>query len=126
MRDNTLSVLLVDDDPYVCDICQLIFQHHQLPLTTVNNAVTALEYLSTHGADVIILDLFLPDMDGYRVLDAIRRMPHGPQTKVVATTAYYTNDTGQEIIERGFDGYLPKPLQADTLIRYLQSIAAQD
>ncbi len=126
MSGNPLSVLLVDDDPYVCDICQLIFQHHQLPLVTASNANTALDYLAENIADIIILDLFLPDMDGYRVLDVICQLPQGHQYKVIATTAYYTNDTVQEIIDRGFDGYLPKPLQADGLIDYLYSVAAKD
>lgn len=123
MTPDPFSVLLVDDDPYVCDICQLIFQHHGLPLATVNNASAALDYLAANAADLIILDLFLPDIDGYRVLDAIRQLPEGAAYKVVATTAYYTNDTGQEIIERGFDGYLPKPFQADSFISYLYNVA---
>ena len=123
MKNDNLSVLLVDDDPYVRDICELICQHNNIPLTTFNNAMNALEYLEGHTADVIIVDLFLPDVDGYRALKAIRQMPVGRSAKVIATTAYYTHDTGQEVIRRGFDGYLPKPFEAEELVPYLHQIA---
>lgn len=117
-----ISVLLVDDDPFTCDICRLIFDHHELPLAIKTNALEALEYLREHAADIIILDLVLPDIDGYESLDAIRRLPRGGRYKVIATTAYYTPDTYQEVLNRGFDGYLPKPFSANRLIPFLTSL----
>lgn len=124
MVSQPLTILLVDDDPYVCDIFQLILQHHRLPLTSFSDAPSALQYLQTHDSDVVILDLFLPEMDGYRALEAIRQLPGGQRCKIVATTAYYTQDTGQEVLKRGFDGYLPKPVVPDKLVPYLYHIAA--
>lgn len=123
MTTKTLSVLLVDDDPYVCDLFEMILQHHDLPITTFNRAAKALEYLQTNAVDVVILDLFLPEMDGYRALDAIRRLPPGQGCKIIATTSYYTQDTEQEVFNRGFDGYLPKPFTLTTLVNYLYTIA---
>ncbi|MBI5666384.1 MAG: response regulator [Chloroflexi bacterium] len=125
MTTQTLSVLLVDDDPYVCDIFQLILQHHELPLTTFDNAQQAIQYLQAHSTDIVILDLFLPEMDGYRALDAIRRLPGGRRCKVIATTAYYTQDTGTEVMNRGFDGYLPKPVLPEKLVPYLYRVAGR-
>ncbi len=119
-----MAALLVDDDPFTCDLCRLIFDHHELPLAVKTNTLEALAYLREHAADIIILDLVLPHMDGYDSLDAIRRLPCGVRYKVVATTAYYTLDTYQEVLQRGFDGYLPKPFSVNQLIPFLTSLLA--
>lgn len=123
MADITqMSVLLVDDDPFTCDICRIVFQHHALPLEIRVNAAEALDYLKYSVPDVIILDLVLPDLDGYQSLAIIRQLPKGGDCKVVATTAYYTSTTHHEVMRHGFDGYLPKPLSVDGLIPYLKSL----
>src|SRR3990172_10552661 len=114
-----ISVLLVDDDPHVCTIFELVMNHHQMPLAVAGDAEEALTYLQTHAPDIVVLDLFLPGVDGYQALDQIRATALEPNCRVVATTAYYTNDTRQEVMRRGFDGFLAKPFEAETLAGYL-------
>jgi CheY-like chemotaxis protein len=124
MPGNLLSVLLVDDDQYAGDIFRLIMEHHSVPFVVVENADAALEYLKTRSPDVIMLDLFLPGMDGYRALDAIRNLPHIQDCKIVATTSYYTAATQHEVMQRGFDGYIPKPFVPNELVAYLEKLAS--
>ncbi len=98
-------------------------QHYELPFSVADDAESALELLETHEEtpDIIVMDIFLPGLDGYQALDRIRSMSDSPKRRVVATTAYYTHDTEQEIIRRGFDGFFAKPFDKN-LIRYLESI----
>ena len=123
MAEPSPSVLLVDDDPYTCDLFKLILEHHGLPYHIFQTPADALEYLKTQRPDIIVVDLFLPGIDGYRTHDAIRRLPDMADCKIVATTSYYTADTQQEVLRRGFDGYIPKPFEAGELVAYLERIA---
>jgi len=125
MAQQSPSVLLVDDDPYTCDLFKLILEHHGLPFSIFQTSADALEYLKTQRPDIIVVDLFLPGIDGYRTLDAIRRLPQLAHSKIVATTSYYTADTQQEVLRRGFDGYIPKPFEASQLVAYLERIVRQ-
>lgn len=93
--------------------------HHQLSFTVVDDAESALEFLKTNTPDIVLMDIFLPGLDGYQALDRIRRMYQSSKGRIIATTAYYTHDTEQEILSRGFDGYVAKPFDRN-LIGYLE------
>ncbi len=121
MSKQDLSVLLVDDDPYSQGVFELVMKHHNLAFTVLDDAETALDYLKANSPDIILMDIFLPGLDGYQALDRIRRMAPVPSCRVIATTAYYTRDTQQEVLKRGFDGYVSKPFDKN-LVNYLQTI----
>lgn len=116
-----LSVLLVDDDPHSQAVFELLMQHFNLPFNIVGDAETALLYLQVNHPDVVLMDIFLPGIDGYQALDRIRRAALAPNSRIIATTAYYTQDTQQEVIARGFDGYIAKPFDKG-LLKYLHSV----
>jgi two-component system sensor histidine kinase BarA len=121
MTEN-MNVLLVDDDPHACAIFELVMNHHHVPVQVVGNAESAIDFLKTNKPDVVVLDIFLPGLDGFQALKQIRKTALVPQTKVIATTAYYTTDTQQDVLERGFDGYIPKPFESGQLVAYLRSV----
>lgn len=120
MSGKETSILLVDDDPDVCRIFELVMRHHQIPYWIANDGENALVYLRENAPSIVVMDIFLPDMDGYQALDHLRQSALNPGCKVVATTAYYTRDTEQEIAKHGFDGYIPKPFNPNSLITYLE------
>ena len=123
MSKNPVTVLLVDDDPDAQTVFELVMQHHNVPFRIVGDAETALDYLKTNTPDVVLMDIFLPGLDGYQALDRIRRSAIAAGSRIIATTAYYTNDTQQEVIRRGFDGYVPKPFD-EGLVDYLRHISS--
>ena len=122
MSKTISSVLLVDDDPNVCGVFELVMQHHQIQLNVVNDAETALDYLNNNSATIVIMDIFLPGMDGYQALKKIRSSAEDLQSVVIATSAYYTSDSATLIEELGFDGFIPKPLDPTKIVPYLESI----
>ena len=124
MSQSDLSVLLVDDDADVRGVFELVMNHHQVPLAVASDAESALEYLQNHDPSVIVLDIFLPGLDGYQALKQIRKNQLAPNSLVVAITAYYTADSEQDALSRGFDGYLTKPIKTTELVPYLEEIAA--
>src|SRR4051812_16920557 len=98
MSAEPFSVLLVDDDETTSNLFRMVLEHHNMPLTVVNDAETALTYLKTNTPDVVVIDIFLPGMDGYQTLAAIRKNNLGAQASFIATTSYYTLDTKTEAL----------------------------
>jgi CheY-like chemotaxis protein len=117
-----ISVLLVDDDADNRNLFTLVMGHYNHKLTVMEDAESALEFLRTNAPDVIVMDIFLPNLDGYQALQQIRKTALAPNTRVVATTAYYTADTQKEVLAWGFAGYLPKPINPVKLVTYLEQI----
>jgi DNA-binding response OmpR family regulator len=116
----TFSVLLADDNLETRNIFEIVLDHYALPLYTVGTAAAMLDYLKDHSPDVIVIDLVLPDQDGYQLFRQVRQRV---SSKIIATTAYHTFDTEQKVLTWGFDGFLPKPLSTTTLVAYLTKIA---
>jgi CheY-like chemotaxis protein len=124
MSEKPFTVLLVDDDPDTHNMFEMIMDYHHLQFAVVNNAEAAYAYLRTRTPDVVILDIKLPSIDGYQALRSIKQYI-SPQVKFIATTSYYNMDTQQEVLAHGFDGYLPKPFNPNTLIDYLKHVISQ-
>ncbi len=122
MVHNNLTLLLIDDDIETQRIFRLMATFNGGTLAAVKNAESALNYLEYHEPDVIIIDLYLDDTNGYEVLRLIRESDLNPKCPVVATTAYYTPITRGNSILSGFDGYLEKPLRVESLWSYLERL----
>ena len=122
MTKSISSVLLVDDDPNVRGVVELVMQHYQIQLNVVNDAETALDYLESNQPMIVIMDIFLPGMDGYQALKKLRSSDDTLKQTVIATSAYYTSDSAQSITDSGFDGFIPKPIDPTQLVAYLESI----
>jgi len=118
--DRPLHVLVIDDDAATRDIFRMVLEHHHFSVDVAETAHAGLDFLATAAApDVIVIDIFLPDQDGYQMMRELRKRGVAPNTSIVATTSYYTMDTATEVTESGFDGYLPKPINSQKLPVYL-------
>jgi len=122
LSNDKKSVVLVDDDRYLCDLLRLIMDHYDWQITVFQLADDAISYLQTHEPDIIILDLMLPKLNGWRAFEKIRSTLPNLSSKIVATTAYYSYDTERLIEKHGFDGFLSKPFEPTKLIDYLSSL----
>ncbi len=126
MAEGQFSILLVDDDPDTRNLFATITGHYHVEFTAFQDAEAALEFLGSHAPDVIIIDLLLPGMDGFQALRQIRTRDLAPGSHMVAITAYHTDQTSAEVYERGFSGYLLKPVDPTTVIGYLQGVAGKE
>ncbi len=116
------SILLVDDDPSVGDMFQAVADFKHLDLTVATNAEAAYDYLSRAVPDVIVMDVFMPGIDGYQAFRHIRQQSLGGDRPIVAITAYYTSDTEQDVLAWGFNGFVAKPFDPSKLIPYLERV----
>jgi CheY-like chemotaxis protein len=120
MDDKPISVLLVDDDADTRNLFQMVMDHHKFNVEVRRDAEEAIDYLRTNTPDIVVMDIYLPGLDGYQALEKIRRDDLAPTSSFIATTAYYTDDTMRDVLARGFSGYLPKPLAWSSIVPYLE------
>jgi CheY-like chemotaxis protein len=122
-----LTVVLIDDDETTRNIFQMVLEHHHFELNVAVDAKAGIDYLAnTPAPDIIVIDIFLPDQDGYQVLRELKKRNIGSNARFIATTSYYTTDTEEEALQRGFHGYLRKPIDSMGLIAYLNKIAQRN
>ncbi len=111
-----LKVLLAEDHPINQRVAQRMLQKlgHEVVITA--DGRQALEAYESGGFDVILMDIQMPEMDGFETLQAIRAIETGSgrHTPVVAMTAHAMQGDRERCFSAGFDGYLSKPIhQAD-------------
>jgi CheY-like chemotaxis protein len=90
----------------------------------VRGAVTGRQTVTTAREelpDIVVLDIQLPDMDGYQVLAELRADPSTASVPVVAVTAYAMVGDRDDALAAGFDGYLPKPITPRTFAQTIES-----
>ncbi len=125
MTTKTFSVLLIDDDETTTNIFRLVMQHYDVTLATASDAQSGLDFLKEYRPDAIVIDIFMPGMDGYQTLKAIRGNRLADGAVCIATTSYHNSDTPTTLSEYGFDGYIPKPLDANRIVPYLEQAINQ-
>jgi CheY-like chemotaxis protein len=109
-NDKAFSALLIDDDPNMHIMLELVAEHDHFALRHAVSAEEAMTCLKSFEPDIVIIDLFMAEIDGYQTLYMLRKAQHNPNCRFVATTAYHTSSTASEVMKSGFDAYLKKPL----------------
>lgn len=114
------GILIVDDNAAIHRALELLVR--ALGFSDVRSANTGAEALSLFAAkwpSLVLLDIGLPDLDGYAVARRIRALPGGNETMLVALSGYGQPDDRREAAASGFDEHLVKPCRLDDLTRVL-------
>lgn len=110
-------ILVVDDEPHLCELLAYRLEHHGYRVTTELSAKGVPEALEQASIDAMILDLRLEDGDGLEVLSEVQK--RAPDVPVVILTAHGTIETAVEAMQRGAYGFLTKPFQDYELLQKL-------
>lgn len=100
-------MLIVDDEPKLCECLKLYFTRKGLTVSTVCEGEQAIERLICEAPDVVLLDVRLPDMSGMEVLKRAREVC--PQARVIMVTALDQPEVREEATRYGAAGYITKP-----------------
>jgi two-component system response regulator ResD len=114
-----MKILVVDDDPNVCEIARLYLEKQNAEVVTMGNGTEALEYFRQAGADFVILDLMLPGMDGLAVCREIRKESTVPIIMLTAKAGEYDRILGLDL---GADDYVTKPFSPSELVSRVNSL----
>ena len=100
-------ILVAEDNPSNYKLVEVLLRRN-FDLQHAWDGVEAVEMYRSHKADLVLMDISMPNMDGYEALRLIREFD--PKSRVVALTAFAFDADRQRMGEAGFDDCLPKPL----------------
>jgi CheY-like chemotaxis protein len=115
------AILVVEDNPDNRQTMRALLEE-SYAILEADNGRTGVEQARRHLPDLILMDLALPIVDGYAALAEIRQDEALRHIPVVAVTASAMKGNREEILARGFDGYLAKPVDAQLLRNTLQEM----
>jgi len=106
-----LTILLIDDEVYNRDVIQMTLQLHGARCREAASAVQALQLLDRHtDFNVILSDLSMPIIDGWELYHQLRSRPDSADLPIIALTAYAMAGDRAKVLNAGFSGYIPKPI----------------
>ncbi len=112
----TGRILVIEDNEANIQLVDYVLRAHGYHPLLARTGADGLRIAVDAKPDVILLDIRMPDMDGYEVAAAIRELPALGHTKIVAVTASAMVGDREHIAAAGFDGYIQKPIDLDTFI----------
>ena len=116
---GTHRILIVDDNADAGTSLSALLQLNGHETQTAFSSVDALSLAESFDPDIVLLDIGLPEMDGYEVARRLRRTPQGPRIHIIALTGYGQQADRDRARQAGFDGHLVKPLDFAALDRML-------
>ncbi|MCL1842437.1 MAG: response regulator transcription factor [Defluviitaleaceae bacterium] len=114
-----MKIMVVDDDRRIAELISLYLRKEGFETKEVYNGRVAVEVFSTYAPFLVILDLMLPEMDGYQVCREIRRMSTVPIIMLTAKGETFDKVLGLEL---GADDYIVKPFEPKELIARVKAV----
>lgn len=120
MPDSQARILVVEDNEDNMTLIAYLLRAHgffpELAYSGAEGIAIALE----QRPQLILLDILMPEMDGYEVATAVRGYPELADTRIVAVTASAMVGDRERIVAAGFDGYIQKPIDPERFIGEVQ------
>lgn len=114
------TVLIVEDEPHNLGVPEGILQHYGAQVFTAEDGLEGLKVLADITPTLILLDLSMPQMDGWEMIKRVRADPKTANVPVVALTAHAWHRDKERVLAAGFDGYISKPFLLETFMREIK------
>jgi two-component system, cell cycle response regulator DivK len=112
---NGTKILYVEDNPENRMLIRRVLQAEGYQVLEADNAANALKMLQKQQPDLILMDINLPEVDGYTLTNQIKSLPGMDTVPIVALTANVMKGDRERTLNAGCDGYIQKPVDVDTL-----------
>jgi CheY-like chemotaxis protein len=116
------SVLVVDDEPQVVWVLQFSLEAEGYTTYAANNGAEALAEIAEHHPNLMVLDIMMPTMDGWAVLEEMVKLPDDQRPRVVIVSALSSLRDRAKASELGADAYVPKPFNVEDLLQVLHGL----
>ncbi|HET9651812.1 MAG TPA: ATP-binding protein, partial [Usitatibacter sp.] len=113
-------ILVVDDNVDSANSMAILLRMGGHEVEVAHDGPSALDHVSAHRPDIVLLDIGLPGMSGYQVAEELRARTGAAPMRIYAMTGYGQKQDRQRSLESGFDGHLVKPVLPDELFRLIE------
>jgi CheY-like chemotaxis protein len=115
------KVLVVDDDVRNLFALTAVFERSNIEVITAESGREALEILNNDKRiDIVLMDIMMPEMDGYETIQIIRKEPRNKLLPIIAVTAKAMIGDRQKCISSGASDYITKPVKTDQLLSLMR------
>lgn len=114
-----VKILVIDDDMGMTELLSLLLAPASSEILTANSGQDGIELVKKHSPDIVILDLMMPEMNGWSVCKEIRETSDVP---ILILSAMDSPGAVAQALDVGADDYLVKPVSSSTLIAHLNKL----
>ena len=115
----TIKILTIDDDPAMTDLLSLLLKTNKIDSVTANNGRDGLALVKNASPDLVLLDLMMPEMDGWEVCEEIRKFSNVP---IIVLSALNNPGLVAKALDAGADDYLVKPVPSSVLLAHIRNL----
>jgi len=124
------KILIVDDDPDLVEAVTMILESKKFEVAAAYGGIEGLQKAKTENPDLIVLDVMMPDKDGYAVCKELKADPTLSNIPVLLLTAVVskiatTRYTQQGGLETEADDYIDKPVEPEVLVKRIETLLAK-
>jgi CheY-like chemotaxis protein len=110
------QLLIIEDNPQNLYLMRFLLEKSGMEIITAENGRVGIELALRHQPDAILLDIQLPEMDGYAVAAELKTYPELADVPIIAVTSYAMVGDREQILAAGATGYLEKPINPETFV----------
>lgn len=118
------KVLVVDDDPYILLSLEFLMRKHGYDVSVARNGTEALDLVEKHRPQLVLLDIMMPDVDGYQICSHIKKSKQLQHAHVVFLSAKTKEADIKKGLDLGASLYLGKPFSTRDLMKQIQALLA--
>lgn len=115
------KILIIEDNEQNMYMLTYLLESEHYEIIQAFSGIAGIEATKTNKPDIILLDIQLPEMDGYTVAKKLRENPELKDIPIIAVTSYAMPGDREKAIESGATGYIEKPINPDTFVSQMKS-----
>lgn len=114
-----VKILVIDDDSAVTDLLSLLLRSQGFDVSATTNSTEGLSMIRENSPDIVVLDLMMPEMDGWQICKAVREFSQVP---IIILSALNDPSMIASVLDAGADDYLTKPTPSRVLIAHINRL----
>jgi DNA-binding response OmpR family regulator len=119
----TIKLLVIDDDVAVTDLLSLLLRSQGFEVSATNNSADGLSMIRELEPDLVVLDLMMPEMDGWEVCRSVRQFSQVP---IIILSALNDPSMIASVLDAGADDYLTKPTPSRVLVAHINRLTKRN
>lgn len=124
-RLDGVVILVVEDDPDSRELAKRVLENQGASVIAAGTGTEALRIVEKTPPDVLLSDIWLPEMDGYTLMEKIRRLDHKKPIAAAAVSAYTSVEARHQSMAAGFQFHISKPLDVTELLMKVAILAGR-
>jgi two-component system KDP operon response regulator KdpE len=119
----TTKIIVIDDDTAVTDLLSVLLKTHGFDVRVTNNSTEGMGMIRDENFDLVILDLMMPEMDGWEICKEVRSFSQVP---IIVLSALNDPSMVASVLDAGADDYLTKPTPSRILVAHINRLTRRN